>query len=328
LLSVQDGDNLVLHSDQAAAYHSCTPAGVVEQWSVNHSEGEYAYSISALKDVETRERRAGAAGTMSIDRSWRWVKQLLPRGGISCKTVTGRRRMMLAVRANQWKHLLSTHDRWPSFCQAANRFREEGAPSSSDAAPTSEPKHEEEVLQGDGFEKEGLEDDDSEAPLFLASQQAWGDRYFEPQSGARCGQHALNNLFGGPQFDDAGLDGAFQEVMQELPHEQEAEHRQGAGWYSHSVLATVLQQTVPPTWRLVTSRVRVDDWQALTEDDAICGVLLNIANRHWTCICKDKAMLFYVDSKFLPVLLDQADWQSILNLHPNAFLVAKHDSTY
>ena len=80
----------------------------------------------------------------------------------------------------------------------------------------------------------------------------WGSRYFEEQApGGKFGQHALNNLIGGPQFDDAFMEEAFRLVMEELPHEPAALHRRGAGWYSHSVLAKALDVTCPALYRLL-----------------------------------------------------------------------------
>ena len=92
---------------------------------------------------------------------------------------------------------------------------------------------------------------DEDAPLRMVSEEAWADRYFEKQEGAACGKHALNNLCGGPQFVDDDMVVACSQVLAETG-EEENDHRSGHGWYSHSVLARVVQNFVPPAMRLLT----------------------------------------------------------------------------
>ena len=76
----------------------------------------------------------------------------------------------------------------------------------------------------------------------------WEDRCFEQQSLARCGMHALNNLVGGPQFTLGDLDRACSQVVAETG-EPVTDHATNTGWFSHSVLGRVLQETIPPRWR-------------------------------------------------------------------------------
>ena len=61
---------------------------------------------------------------------------------------------------------------------------------------------------------------------------------------ARCGQHALNNLVGGPQFTVQDLQMACDGVCAETVQVASA-HVRLNGWYSHSVLANVLQMLYP-----------------------------------------------------------------------------------
>ena len=67
----------------------------------------------------------------------------------------------------------------------------------------------------------------------------WSDRYFEPQVEAHCGMHALNNLIGAPQFTQDDLQAATAQVIAETD-EHISDHVAPGGWYSHSVLVSVL----------------------------------------------------------------------------------------
>ena len=51
----------------------------------------------------------------------------------------------------------------------------------------------------------------AEAPL----SQSWGDKYFEKQVDAECGQHALNNVLGGPQYLKDAFTAAAEQVVAE-----------------------------------------------------------------------------------------------------------------
>ena len=107
-----------------------------------------------------------------------------------------------------------------------------------------------------------------------------------------------------------------------------SEHRRGHGWYSFSVLARVLQNCVPPEVRLLDGPAHVSAWDALTARDDVVGALVNISNRHWTCMCKESGGVFYVDSMWSPHLIEQQDWVRILERHPDTRLVLAADSSW
>jgi hypothetical protein len=173
------------------------------------------------------------------------------------------------------------------------------------------------------------EEDQEAAQHFRASKDAWGHRYFEPQApGGKCGQHALNNLLGGPQYTDDAMAFALRTVLEELPNEPKRLHSRGGGWYSHAVLAAALQITSPPAWRLVLAPVNEQSWTDVKEVDAVAGVLCNIQNTHWTCIAKCNGSVFYVDSCHRPVLIDEVSFKSIVAQHPMSFMVVAHDAAY
>jgi predicted nucleic acid-binding Zn ribbon protein len=166
--------------------------------------------------------------------------------------------------------------------------------------------------------------------LKVQSEAAWGSRYFESQAaGGKCGQHALNNMLGNPVFAEVFLEDACQQVLATLgPREHPLQHRQGHGWYSHSVLSQVLENTVPPMWRLALGPTGPEQWESVVADTSIGGVLCNIRNAHWTCIAKHSGNIFYVDSQHHPVLIARDAFVDILRTHPMCFLVVLHDSQY
>ena len=118
----KESSNVILMTDSAAAYGAIVPQGVVEHHTVNHSQKEFSRSVEVLADVTDQTRRPGMAGTMSIDRAWKSLKERLPQGGLSCKTDRGRQRTAVYIRAAQWKRLHSTADRWPLFAGAVAAY--------------------------------------------------------------------------------------------------------------------------------------------------------------------------------------------------------------
>ena len=164
-----------------------------------------------------------------------------------------------------------------------------------------------------------------DAELHAASIRAWGSRYFEDQRLAKCGQHALNNLLGQPIFDDASLATVCDQLLLVFRSELESDHRRPTGWYSHTILAAALDATVPPQWKLCVGRARADQWNELAEEEHVLGALVNVKQAHWTAICKEAGDIFYVDSLYSPVLFHQHDWKAVLKLHPDTFLIVKHD---
>jgi hypothetical protein len=77
------GTNAVLMTDSASAYREVPHPGIREKHAVNHSEHEYSRSVDVLKDVDTKERRPGMAGTQTLDHEWRLLKGDLPETGFS-----------------------------------------------------------------------------------------------------------------------------------------------------------------------------------------------------------------------------------------------------
>ena len=323
-LAFRDGDALIQHSDSAGAFVDVSVPGVVQKFHVNHSEKEYARSVSILKNIDTGETRAGITGSMTVDRSWRTVKEGFPKGGqgISAKTAAGRKNLMRKIRSRQWFHILSTSDRWDAFCQAAKRFADDDSPEKKAELLGPVPPEPEVVRE--------VADDVAEehSSYYLEFTQTWGDRYFEHQQAGRCGQHAVNNLLAMPQYTVQDMESSLDAVVAELGVDSKSDHGNAAGWYSHSVLADIFQKTSPAAWKLGMTRVAADKkhWCVL-QGLHVCGILINIGpGVHWTCIVTHVGHTFYVDSQqFPPSLIDEENFRSILAQHPDAYFVMMHE---
>ena len=154
---------------------------------------------------------------------------------------------------------------------------------------------------------------------------AWGDRYFEQQEDMRCGRHAVNNLLGRPQFVDADLNAAVDQVVATLG-DPRALHATKSGWYSHAVLATLFDMTTPCEYALRPEPLHELAYHEVLSNPSFCGVLVNVNNVHWTCLCKEGCRLFYVDSRFAPTIVSPEDFQAIIGKHPMSFAVVRNAS--
>jgi hypothetical protein len=108
---------------------------------VNHSRkpmAEFSRPIEAVvADVATGETRPAMAGTMTLDSEWGLLKNPLPK--LEAASEAAMERCDLLLRAQQFRRMLSTQDRWPAFVAGARRWmamteKERG----SDAAKASE----------------------------------------------------------------------------------------------------------------------------------------------------------------------------------------------
>lgn len=372
LLSMTDGNNTY-----DCRCEQCTTL-FEEHHSVNHSRRpvpEFSRPIEAvIADVQTGETREALASTHTLDVEWGLLKSPLPRN-LTARTAREMERCDLLLRAQQWRRMNSTGDKWAAFLAAAKRYsarkvsavvatqgkvgdfakrvgqkrraaRQGQVGGRGDAAEGVVPLLDAESAalhaalsdsELQGKEKEAAEDilkdadgdaNGGEDTFFLQCLQAWGDRYFEKQEQGRCGQHAVNNLLGRPQYTVQDMEASLDSVLAELGADSRSAHGNAAGWYSHSVLAHVLTNTVPPTWKLGTRRVVSDGkhW-SLLHGPGTCALLLNIGpGLHWTCIVPHLGQTFYVDSQhFPPSIIDESDFQAILAKHPDAYFVLRHD---
>ena len=151
-----------------------------------------------------------------------------------------------------------------------------------------------------------------------ACRASWTDRYFEGQTLAYCGMHALDNLVGGPQFTPPDMATACSQVVAEtcdLP----SVHATTTGWYSHSLLGRVLQNTIPARWRLRLHPLLPAELESFCEDPLICGALMNEDNTHWLAIAKHGGSLWHVDSKHTPRPISLTELLLTLRRYPATF---------
>ena len=165
-----------------------------------------------------------------------------------------------------------------------------------------------------------VEDNEDEEDKWAVHLQAWGQRYFEKQRDARCGQHVLNNIVGGPVYTDQDMDVACAQVC-EATGDQPGDHKAPGGWFSHSVLGQAFENQVPPTMRLLSRRASSDEWKSLMENPEYQGTVINMANQHWTAIVKHNGLVFYVDSCRAPQFIDEADYLSLIKARPDTYFV-------
>jgi hypothetical protein len=152
----------------------------------------------------------------------------------------------------------------------------------------------------------------------------WGHRYFERQENAECGQHALNNVLGGRQIRREDLQRAAREVVATMG-EREEEHIGAGGWYSHSVLATLLRTDTTKRGKLLFNRLGEGDYHAVLADELVHGALVNQSQAHWIALVKHNGLLWHVDSKKSPRPMDEEAFRACLRDYPDSFAVARYE---
>ena len=142
----------------------------------------------------------------------------------------------------------------------------------------------------------------------------WSDRYFESQLDPHCGLHASNSLIGAPQFTHPDLQHASAQIIADTD-EPMADHVAPGGWYSHGVLAKVLQNTIFPRWRLRLSPLLEHELLDFFTDPMIYGVLLNENNVHRIALAKHAGHVWHVDSR-QPRRLELDELTALLHSFP------------
>ena len=316
--------NGVLMTDSAKAYASYKPVGIAEHFTVNHQEKEYSRSVSVLKDTSSGTRRAGMAGTQTLDHEWALLKQDIPLTGVRARTECQRAEVDMYIRAAQWKRQLSTRDRWPAFCEAAAEHMLKKLKEKEEAAPGVHPlcwKRGPSAVQP----SQGNAHQPGQSAESMVVDVSWGTRYFESQESARCGRHAINNLVGTPQFTDADMHTACDLVLGETDDPREMHEKQN-GWYSHSVLGAVFDLACPPTWRMLAAPQLHCGYADLMASTDICGVIVNQDGAHWTCVVKHAGVLWHVDSMTAPETLTGKQYERLARSCPMCFAVVRADS--
>ena len=154
--------------------------------------------------------------------------------------------------------------------------------------------------------------------------------YFEPQKKAECGRHALNHLYGGPQFQVDDMSTACGLVLEELRlfaglDEDREEHAKDNGWYSHSVLAKAFDLIrADEKHKLLPTNARPDQWSRF-QDPRFKGCLVNQDNVHWIALRAHGNRVYLLDStKRAPQSISEHDFVQIIHRYPSTFWVVQH----
>ena len=117
-------------------------------------------------------------------------------------------------------------------------------------------------------------------------------------------------------FDDSTLDTALNEVLS-TTRQPAALHKQGSGWYSHSVLAMALDRAMPPPWRLCDEPLQASNYDSFLVDNDVLGALVNEANTHLAVLVKHNEQIWYVDSCKTPRAMERPEFlpYQILGIH-------------
>ena len=104
-------------------------------------------------------------------------------------------------------------------------------------------------------------------------------------------------------------------------------HAKQDGWYSHGVLAKVLDQFMPPIGRLLDRLLPSGSYHAFATDPKCLGGIVNHGNPHWTAIVKNVGCEWHVNSQMWPVLLNAETYQQLLLSNPLTFVLVANDFT-
>ena len=155
--------------------------------------------------------------------------------------------------------------------------------------------------------------------------------YFESQTLARCGMHALNNVLGVPLLSATDMSQACDVVIAEslvpdangvLPDPQQREDHEypNSGWYSAAVMEMALRRTFQFELRLGL-QLR-NDVNKIYEAD-IVGAISNKDNMHWVAIKVIDAVIWMLDSCHKPLQLTAEEFLLHLNRYPHTYAVRR-----
>ena len=111
--------NCVAMTDAAPTFASTGHPGIVQHFSVNHSEKEFSRAVEV---VYKGEIRPAICHTQTIDRAWRSLKENLP-AHTSARSEEKKVTLEIYIRSQQWQMFHSGEDRWRAFCIAVEQFK-------------------------------------------------------------------------------------------------------------------------------------------------------------------------------------------------------------
>jgi hypothetical protein len=117
--------HIVLMSDGAHCYKA-KHEGIVQHFSVNHSEHEWTRPETVLMNLGTQESKLSLAGTQLLDSLWGKLKDGIPTG-LRVDTPEARCCKLEYVQAALWRIIIGSADPWQTFCEAAKGWRSEKA---------------------------------------------------------------------------------------------------------------------------------------------------------------------------------------------------------
>ena len=153
----------------------------------------------------------------------------------------------------------------------------------------------------------------------------WGKRYFEKQTAAHCGMHALNNIAECHQFTLEFMEEACREVTL-VTGDSASDHKSASGDWSFDVVARALELTVPPMLRVVARPVIAGDWGQFISSQEIRGIITNVKNKHWVALTKVGQHAFLVDSCHWPRVINEQEFKDIISSQHASFFVVPDDS--
>ena len=160
--------------------------------------------------------------------------------------------------------------------------------------------------------------------------------YFERQTAARCGLHALNNALGERLFTLEDLSQATDQVMFEqsippnenvpilLPPRRE-DHELPSGWYSEQVLAKALESTGRFAFQSQTLSEPAY-MSALIASPEVVGALVHMHGSHWAALRYVRGTVIFLDSQTAPRSLGAVDsllYRSFLDTHAYTFPIRR-----
>ena len=100
-----------------------------------------------------------------------------------------------------------------------------------------------------------------------------------------------------------------------------SEHVKPGGWYSHSVLGRALLDATDS--QLLFQAVEKTAYDALMADEGVTGAVVNQDNKHWIAMVKHNGLLWEVDSRKAPALMDQQAFRATVERYPSTFAIAR-----
>ena len=129
--------------------------------------------------------------------------------------------------------------------------------------------------------------------------------------------HALNNVLGGPMFQEAHMISAVFAILAETGDDA-FEHMRPGGWYSHGVLGMVL--TNSNVFQLGSNPV--PPHSALLDHPNVRGVVVNYDNVHWVAIRLWQGHLQLLDSQAqAPRRITSEQYSALIHRFPLSFAI-------